>query len=339
MRRVRSTRSLKPKEIELAKDVFGYNMPDWGQIGITDGLGKGDTVWTHPREAVPFLSQSTYKYFINFGDASQLDLSVDGVSLSTYVSGYGSDQVDDVFMHEMTHVWQYSREGASWVNIAARCVYAQNIGAGYGFTPGDPWNDYNLEQQASIVETWNRRQRKEDDVLYPYIYYIIRSEGRKNWKFSDKWWGSEADLAQLQLMLDSERSPVPPDTGPVQVSSRDDSFMVVLNGDVLFETGNADLKPAADPALQKAWTVIQGNPRRRKVYINGHTDSVGSDAVNQPLSEQRAQAVADWFVKHGYLTRAVIVTQGFGKTQPVAPNTTTAGRAKNRRVEIYLSNQ
>ena len=89
--------------------------------------------------------------------------------------------------------------------------------------------------------------------------------------------------------------------------------------------------PAAEPALQKAWIIIQGNPRRQKVFINGHTDSVANDAVNQPLSEQRAQAVADWFIKHGYLTRAMIVPQGFGKTQPIAPTTTAAGRAKNRR--------
>lgn len=216
----------------------------------------------------------------------------------------------------------------------------QDIGVGDGFTPGDPWSDYNLEQQAAIVEIWNKRGRKEEDVLYPFIYYIVRGEGRKNWNYPDKWWGYEADLAQLQVLLDSERMPTPPEhMDPVQSSSKDDSFMVVLNGDVLFEFGKASLKPAAEPALQKAWIIIQGNPRRQKVFINGHTDGVANDAVNQPLSEQRAQAVADWFIKHGYLTRAMIVPQGFGKTQPIAPNTTAAGRAKNRRVEIYLRNQ
>jgi outer membrane protein OmpA-like peptidoglycan-associated protein len=339
MRRVRSTRSLKPTEIELARKVFGNNMPAWSQIGITDGLGSGDTVWTHTRELVPFLPDSTYQYFINFGDASQVDLSVDSVSLSRYVSGYGADEVDDVFMHEMTHIWQYSRTGANWASIAARCVYAQKAGAGYKFQEGDPWSDYNLEQQASIVEAWNRRDRKEDDVLYPYIYYIVNGAGRKNWNFTDKWWGSEANLAQLQVMLDSERVKLPDDTGhAVQSWSKDDSFLVVMNGDVLFEFGKADLKPTADPVLQKAWTMIQGNPRRQKVFINGHTDSVGNDAVNQPLSEKRAQAVADWFTRRGYLTAAVISVQGFGKTQPIAPNTTAEGRAKNRRVEIYLRN-
>ena len=71
--------------------------------------------------------------------------------------------------------------------------------------------------------------------------------------------------------------------------------------------------PAAEPALQKAWIIIQGNPRRQKVFINGRADSVANDAVNQPLSEQRAQAVADRLIKHGYLTRAMIVPQGFGR--------------------------
>jgi outer membrane protein OmpA-like peptidoglycan-associated protein len=340
MRRARVTRGLKPTEITLATAVFGNSMPIWSQIGITDGLGYNDTVWTHTKDAVPFLRSSPYQYFINFGDASQQDLSIDGVFLSKYVSGYTGDEVDDVFIHEMTHVWQYSRQGANWADIAARCVYAQEIGSGYEFTEGDPWSDYNLEQQAHIVETWNERQRKDDDVLYPYVYYIVNGEGRKNWNFKDKWWGSEADLAQLQFMLDSERWPTPPDqVGPVQSWSKDDSFVVVLNGDVVFDFGKADLKPVADPTLQKAWTIIQGNPRRQKVIINGHADSVGNDKVNQTLSEQRAQAVADWFIKRGYLTPTMIVAQGFGKTQPTAPNNTAKGRAKNRRVEINLTNQ
>jgi outer membrane protein OmpA-like peptidoglycan-associated protein len=339
MRRPRFTRALKPTEITLATAVFGYSMPIWNQIGITDGLGYGDTVWTHTKDAVPFLRSAPYQYFINFGDASQLDLAADGVFLSKYVSGYTGDEVDDVFIHEMTHVWQYSRQGANWADIAARCVYAQDLGAGYGFTPGDAWSDYNLEQQAHIVETWNERQRKDDDELYPYIYYIVNGEGRKNWHYSDDWW-SDADLGQLQFLLDSERWKTPEDDlRPVQTSGQDDSFVVVLKGDVLFQFGKVDLKPAADPALQQAWTIIQGNPRRQKVFINGHTDSVGNDKVNQTLSEQRAQAVTDWFIKRGYLTRAMIVTQGFGKTQPTAPNNTAQGRAKNRRVEINLRNQ
>ncbi len=160
VRFVHSTRSLNPKEINLARKVFGINMPHWNDIGITDGLGKHDRIWTHPRQMFPILGTSTYRYFINFGDAYKVDLSVDGVDLGRYVPGYSGDEVDDVFIHEMTHIWQYSRVSANWADIALRCVYAQNSRAGYAFTEGDPWSDYNLEQQASIVELWNKRKRK-----------------------------------------------------------------------------------------------------------------------------------------------------------------------------------
>ena len=67
-------------------------------------------------------------------------------------------------------------------------------------------------------------------------------------------------------------------------------------------------------------------------------DSVGDDGYNMHLSEKRAEAVAQWFYKRGYLTSSVAKPQGFGKTNPAMPNTTAANRAKNRRVEIYVIN-
>jgi len=75
-----------------------------------------------------------------------------------------------------------------------------------------------------------------------------------------------------------------------------------------------------------------------KTYIDvlGHTDSDGSDAYNQALSERRAQAVADYLVAHG-VQSARIATRGYGKTQPIASNATEAGKAANRRVEIKIA--
>jgi outer membrane protein OmpA-like peptidoglycan-associated protein len=285
---------------------------------------------------------------INFGDAAKVDLSIPGVPLSKYVPGYFADLVCDVFIHEMTHVWQYSRAYANAADIAARCIYAQKIGAGYDVTVGDPWNSYNLEQQAKIVEEWSKGGREEDDERFPYIHYIIRKEGPYvnrpklgdrtliGTAYSEYWFAEVADLAQLKVLLDGERVPELPNPGPTIAT--DDSFIVVLRGDVLFAFDKSDLKPAADQALEQAWAKIKANPRRRLIYVNGHTDSVGDDGYNMRLSERRAQSVAQWFFRRGYLTRDVVRTQGFGKTQPVAPNTTPEGRAKNRRVEIYLSN-
>jgi len=350
MRRASFTRGLKPTEIELARDVFHHALPPWHQIGITDGLGVDDTVWTMTRAMVPFggLVSSPIKYYINFGDAAKTDLSTTGVGLGRFVPGY-SELMCDVFMHEMTHVWQYSQPYARDAEVAAACIYAQNIGAGYRFTAGDTWASYNLEQQASIVEKWNSRGRKEDDELFPYIHYIIRKEGLyvnttpgdrsvMGLVYSDYWFADIADLAQLQILLDGERMPLPVDPEPVRVTAKDNSFVVVLTSDVLFDFNKADLKPAADQPLEQAWTKIKANPNRRSVLINGHTDSVGDDGYNMRLSEKRAEAVAQWFYKRGYLTPSVARPQGFGKTQPAVPNTSAVNRGKNRRVEIYVIN-
>jgi outer membrane protein OmpA-like peptidoglycan-associated protein len=308
-------------------------------------------VWCMTRSMVPFAGAipSTVKYLMNFGDAADTDLSTPGVGLGRYVSGY-SELLADVFIHEMTHIWQYSRPYANAGEIALRCVYAQEVGAGYHFTPGKPWASYNLEQQGNIVEKWNSRGRKEDDELFPYIHYLVRKEGQyKNENlngdthlmglvYTDYWFANHAGLDELKALLMIEREPVSPIPEPVRVSANDRSFVVILNGDVLFDFAKYNLKPASNAALEQAWNKVKANPRRRFVYINGHTDSIGNNAYNERLSEKRAEAVAQWFYQRGYLTPAVVRTQGFGESQPVASNKTAEGRAQNRRVEINLTN-
>jgi outer membrane protein OmpA-like peptidoglycan-associated protein len=348
VRKASFARLLKTTELEYAQKVFHKALP-WSQIGITDGLGKGDTVWCTTRSLTLGATRASVEYYINFGDAANHDLSVTGVSLGRYISGY-YEYMADVFIHELTHVWQYSRPYAKAGEIAMRCIYAQEVGAGYKFTAGGTWDSYNLEQQASIVEKWNERGRKEDDELFPYIHYLVRKEGlykpdprpgadrtRMGMVYGELWFATEANLDTLKMLLDTERMPVTREE-PVQVTQKDDSFVVVLTSDVLFEISKADLKAAADRPLEQAWAKIKTNTRRRFIYFNGHTDSTGPDDYNMRLSERRAQSVAQWFLKRGYLTSAVVRPQGFGKTQPVAPNNTSEGRAKNRRVEIYLSN-
>ena len=84
---------------------------------------------------------------------------------------------------------------------------------------------------------------------------------------------------------------------------------------------------------QVADTLSQYNQTYIDVY--GHTDSTGSDAYNQTLSERRARSVADYLAGHGVQT-ARIGTRGYGETQPIASNDTDAGRAANRRVEVKI---
>lgn len=99
-----------------------------------------------------------------------------------------------------------------------------------------------------------------------------------------------------------------------------------------FDTDSAKLRPDSLPALNAVLGLIKNHPGSRWI-ISGHTDNQGSDAHNQPLSEQRAGAVIAWLVAHG-LKANQMVPQGFGASRPVADNATANGRALNRRVEV-----
>jgi len=111
--------------------------------------------------------------------------------------------------------------------------------------------------------------------------------------------------------------------------------MVVTLSDVLFDTGQATLKPGADLTLDHLAHYLRDNPHTR-VLIEGFTDSVGSDSYNEALSQRRADAVAGALVSRGVTEDAVRAT-GRGKSFPVASNDTAAGRQQNRRVQIVIS--
>jgi outer membrane protein OmpA-like peptidoglycan-associated protein len=114
----------------------------------------------------------------------------------------------------------------------------------------------------------------------------------------------------------------------------DDGTTVPINN-LFFDTGKFTILPNSIPELKRIAKIIQEN--KLKVVIEGHTDNVGEDAANLTLSEQRANAVKEFLIKEG-CNPSQLSTKGFGKTKPVAPNDTDKGRAKNRRVELKLTN-
>ncbi len=113
--------------------------------------------------------------------------------------------------------------------------------------------------------------------------------------------------------------------------------LVVTMADVLFDTGKYELRQPTREQLARLAGVILAHPGL-KLEIEGHTDSTGSDELNQKLSEQRAATVRTYLISQG-LSGDAITSNGFGKTMPVADNGTAAGRQQNRRVEIIVSGE
>lgn len=112
--------------------------------------------------------------------------------------------------------------------------------------------------------------------------------------------------------------------------------MVLTLGDVLFDTGQATLKPGAYVTIDRLSEALKREPDRQ-VIIEGHTDSVGADEYNQALSERRAQAVQTALLERGVASNQLRAL-GKGESFPVASNDNAGGRQQNRRVEMIFAN-
>jgi len=121
---------------------------------------------------------------------------------------------------------------------------------------------------------------------------------------------------------------------PVLPAPQDEVIVLSDMGEVLFEFDRAELTAEARNRLTEIGGRLQGADVI-SIKVHGHTDSVGTDAYNQGLSERRARSAADFLVSQG-VPADKLSTQGFGESQPVADNGTDGGRAQNRRVEIHV---
>lgn len=108
---------------------------------------------------------------------------------------------------------------------------------------------------------------------------------------------------------------------------------VILDGDVTFATGKAILNSASQNSLANFASQLDSDI---DLAIIGHTDNTGTDAINNPLSMNRAKAVESYLIGQGIAASRFKAVQGKGSTQPIADNSTAAGRAQNRRAEVYL---
>jgi outer membrane protein OmpA-like peptidoglycan-associated protein len=143
--------------------------------------------------------------------------------------------------------------------------------------------------------------------------------GRNIWAYMD----DHGDLYSIQVGKEAS-----PDQIKATLAT---TCHVALYG-VLFDFNKSTLQPASDGPLQQVASLMAANSSLN-LEIQGHTDNVGGDAYNQTLSEARARSVMAWLTQHG-VAAARMTAKGYGKTLPIADNSTDEGRMKNRRVEI-----
>jgi outer membrane protein OmpA-like peptidoglycan-associated protein len=124
-------------------------------------------------------------------------------------------------------------------------------------------------------------------------------------------------------------------TGVAVTQTQDNQLKLNIPSDISFDTGRFDIKPNLRPILDQFANGLSNQPNT-EVRIVGHTDNVGSNAINDPLSLQRAQAARDYLTARG-VNPSHISIEGRGEHEPIADNATDAGRARNRRVEIFMA--
>ena len=141
---------------------------------------------------------------------------------------------------------------------------------------------------------------------------------------------AETDKAAMRTRLSEQLNSI--------LQTRDSARgLIVSMSDVLFDTGKYSLKPGAREKLAKVAGILLAYPALN-IEVGGYTDNVGSDEMNQTLSENRAGSVRDYLVQQGVLTNSVSA-RGFGNTLPVASNDNSSGRQQNRRVELLVSGE
>ena len=123
-------------------------------------------------------------------------------------------------------------------------------------------------------------------------------------------------------------------TGVGVTQTADNQLKLDIPSDISFATGRADIEANFRPVLDRFAEGLRNNPNA-EVRIIGHTDSTGSDAINNPLSLDRAESTRNYLTARG-VSGARIQVDGRGSREPIAGNDTAAGRARNRRVEIFM---
>lgn len=203
-------------------------------------------------------------------------------------------------------------------------------GAGRGVRPRTvEWQDpeppdAQARAEAAVGAAWNRDKtaalgEARTARLVMGIGTLVDRTGRIG--------GAAGQIARTEGSLDQRLDRLGAEVSETEVRIR-------LSGSVLFDFDSDAIRPDAERTLSEVAEVLEAYPGR-PVRIEGHTDSIASDAYNQALSEGRAAAVKRWLAARG-VEAGRMTAAGFGESRPAAENATAAGRQKNRRVEIVV---
>lgn len=144
-------------------------------------------------------------------------------------------------------------------------------------------------------------------------------------------WSKNMDKQKNEISTSTKGS------GITVTQTKDNLMQVNIPGDISFASNSAQLNPDFRHVLDKIADNLKAYPNTH-IMIAGYTDNTGNDAINTPLSRERAAQVRDYLISRG-VAASRIRTEGFGSKYPVADNATAEGRAENRRVEIYVGEQ
>jgi outer membrane protein OmpA-like peptidoglycan-associated protein len=183
-----------------------------------------------------------------------------------------------------------------------------------------------LEQREGKLKTVEGQLAKEHDALTKE-----QAEAQRQ---------REAAAAEKAARLEAEKKAKDAmDALAKQLAVKNEArgMVITLSGGVLFQTGESTILPGAQDQLNKVADALK-TQAEHSFRVEGHTDNQGTDAVNNALSQRRADAVRDYLIVHGVSGDAITAT-GLGSTRPVASNKNPEGRAMNRRVEIVVENK
>ncbi len=199
------------------------------------------------------------------------------------------------------------------------------------------------QQQALLAETERARQSADIESRQRYAAEAARASALAQQQLAQ----ADAERAR-QSAQESERLRMQAEAEKADLRARllsqlnlilkthDSARGLIVNmSDVLFDSGRYTLRAAAREKLAKISGIVLAHPGLN-LQVEGHTDSMGSDAFNRVLSQQRANAVRDFLAEQG-VPASSITARGFGKTQPVSTNDTPEGRQQNRRVELVVT--